>query len=185
MSRFTERYAQSVARGDLKSTDRSTYGGADVHGAAGLAGKKHPLAMALLRLFSGDNNAADEVVSVLAEMAWNKAGAEKIKLKRTQAVDMARAVLAWHRDGVCKTCGGHGYKTVGGELGEGRAVIGDVPCEDCKGTGRVPFDSHFALERLGIARWLREQVEREQGRAGAAAMAALAPKLDLIEKSNT
>jgi hypothetical protein len=43
----------------------------------------------------------------------------------------------------------------------------------------MPFDNQFRPEHLDIARWLCTEVERQQASAGAAAMAALAPRLEL------
>ena len=94
------RYASAVRSNNLRSAAATTYSDSDVLGAVGLASKRHPLAMALARLFCGDNHAARELVVILSELAWGKAAVLRIDLKRTQADDIARAVLAWHRDGV-------------------------------------------------------------------------------------
>lgn len=159
--------------GNLLSKPDTTYSDTDVLGAVGLAGKRHPLAMALARLFVGDNHAARELVEILSAMAWGKALALRVELKRTQADDMARAVLAWHRDGVCRECGGHGYQLI-----VGAPSIGDNACPACRGTRKVPFDSQFSIERLVVARWLLAAVEREQAIAGPAAMAKLADRME-------
>lgn len=143
-------------------------------GAVGLAGKQNALAMALARLFCGDNRAAGSVVIVLSKMAWRKANDLRVKLRRVQADDIARAVLAWHRDGVCKACGGHGYRLI-----HGAPAIGDVPCPSCRGIGKVAFDRHFAHDHRPVACWLLAEVEREQARAGPAAMAKIAERMGL------
>ena len=88
--------------------------------------------------------------------------------------DMARAVLSWHRDGICRKCGGHGFQIIAGT-----PTIGESACTACRGTRKIPFDRNFSLETLDLARWLLGEVEKEQAKAGPAAMAALAPKLDL------
>lgn len=175
MSKVLDRYASAVHSSNLKSDPRTTYSDSDMCGAAGLAGKNKPLAMALARLFSGDNTAAHELVRIMAELVWNKKrhfGVEDFK--RRTAEDMARAVLAWHRDGACRPCGGHGF-----ELIPGTRTVGGTSCRACKGTAKVPFDKQFPLERLGMARWLLNEVERELADAGSAAMAKLAPRLEL------
>ena len=190
MTRFPDRYSKAIRSKNLRSKAEAECD-ADVIGAAGFGGLKgfredgtqrtgSPLAMALLRLMLGDARSAKDIVRILAEgvttKAWRLYG---LALVSVEANDMAAAVLAWHRDGVCHTCGGHGYQVAGGyELGEGRAVIGDVPCERCHGTGKLPFDAQFAMDRLELARWLRAEVEKEQAIAGAEAMKALAPRLD-------
>lgn len=169
-----DRYSSAVRSSNLLSKPDTTWSDSDVIGAAGLAAKHNPLAIALTRLFTGDNSAAASIVQILSDAVWEKAKRDKIKLRRVQADDMARAVLAWFRDGVCKACGGHGYTLI-----EGTRTVGDHACRSCHGTGKLSFDSQFALERLLLARWLLAEVEREQAIAGSAAMAALAPRLDL------
>jgi hypothetical protein len=179
MSKIHDRYSSAVHSGNLRSKPDTEMSDSDMLGAAGLAAKRVPLAIGLARLFAGDDREGAQLVQILSSMAWGKAKAEGIKLKRVQADDMARAVLAWHRSGTCKVCGGHGYKLAGGILGEGRAVISDAPCDECKGSRKVNFDRLFAFERLLLARWLREAIEAEQGVAGAEIMKALAPRMDL------
>ena len=186
MSRIIDRYSTAINSCNLSSKEGTTYSDSDVLGAAGLAGKDRladgrpgaPLGMALMRLFSGDNRAAAEIVVIMSDMAWRKAQAGSIKLRRVQADDLARAVLAWHRDGTCKPCGGHGYAVIGASSG-GRGVVSDQECPACRGSGRVAFEAQFLVAHREIARWLQYEIEREQSRAGQAAMAALAPRLEL------
>jgi hypothetical protein len=172
---FRDRYSTSVRSSNLRSAPDTTHSATDVLGAAGIASKRTPLGIALMRLFSGDNGAAAQIVQTMAGMLVGKAWhAHKLELKPTQATDMAQAVLAWHRDGTCKPCGGHGYLMV-----EGAPTLSDHQCPRCRGTGRVPFDRHFKGARLDLAQWLVAEVEREQAFAGPAAMRALAPRLEL------
>jgi hypothetical protein len=172
--RFDDRYSSAIHSSNLKSKPDTHSSDSDVLGAAGLAGKRKPLAMALLRLFSGDNRASGEIVGILARMASSRAWeTDQVSIPNTEAEDLGRKVLAWHRDGVCKACHGHGYALI-----EGAPSLSGNACAACKGTGKMPFDPQFSMERLPLARWLRERVEREQAFAGAEAMAALAPRLD-------
>ena len=180
MSKYLNRYASAVHSKNMRSKADTAMSDSDVIGAAGLAAKNKPFAMALARMLSGDQRATHEVNRILAIMAQDKADAEKVKMKRTQANDMACAVIAWFRNGTCTTCSGHGFQVVGGEIGSGgRAVLSDAACPACKGTGKKPFDSQFAIERLLIARWLLAEVEANIAAAGQAAMARLAPRLEL------
>ena len=162
MSNIEQNYAEAVARGAQR----------DVVGAVGLAGKRAPLATALLRLFVGDNRAARDIVHIMASMLVGKAYRLGNEIARVQAEDMARAVLAWHRDGRCKHCDGHGFLKLDGAPG-----LSDQQCSHCRGTGRVPFDRQFPMERLELARWLAAEVEREQQIAGAAAMRHLSERM--------
>ena len=162
-------YASAIHSSNLRSVDKTTYSDSDVLGAVGLASKRNALSLALARLFAGDNRASREIVSALSELAWGKAKALRIELKRFQADDMARMVLAWHRDGVCRPCGGHGYAII-----SGTRSIGDTECQACRGTRKAPFDRQFPADQREVAAWLVAEVEREQGKAGPAAMAKLA-----------
>ena len=181
MTRFEDHYARAVHSGDMRSRPETTFSDSDVCGAAGLASRRRPLAMALLRLFMADNGGAAEVVALLAGMAVSKAyHAGGDQLGATEAQDIARAVLAWHRDGVCRACGGHGFELAGNaELGEGRAALGDTACRACSGTRKVPFERQFRAEQVWLAQWLRAEIEREQAFAGTEAMRSLGSLMDL------
>lgn len=179
MSKYLDRYASAVTSSNMRSRTDTAMSDADVIGAAGLAAKHKPLAMALARMLSGDQRATHDVTRILATMAQDKADAEKVKMKRHQAADMARAVIAWFRNGICTECGGHGFQVVGGEIGTGRTVLSDAACPACRGTGKKPFDNQFGMEQLLVARWLLAEVEANIAAAGATAMAKLAPRLGL------
>lgn len=173
--RFDDRYSTAVRASNLRGEPETHASSTDVLGAAALAGKSSALAMALLRLFVGDNTMAREIVDIMAGMLIGKAWHfDALVLARVQAEDIARQVLAWHRDGVCRACGGHGFALI-----PGTKLLGEHACTECRGTGRVPFDAAFTMETLHLARWLLAEVERETAKAGPAAMACLAPRLDL------
>lgn len=168
-----ERYSSAVRSKNLVVDALTTFSDTDVLGAMGLAGKENPLAVALQRLFAGDNGAADEVVADLAKMLRGKAPRMQIKITEVQAADMAKACLAWHRDGSCHECGGHGVYVI-----SGTKTLGAQECKACKGEGKRPFDREFHQSFRVLANWLVAEMEREQAKAGPAAMAKIAPKLD-------
>jgi hypothetical protein len=177
-----DRYSSAVRASDLRNDsepDITLNTHTDILGAFALASKTNPLAVALARLFCGDNGASAEIVNILAQMAWDKGHAMRITLKRTQAQDLASAVVAWHRDGNCKACGGHGF-----ELIPGAPAVSDRLCIPCSGTRKVPFGPEFAPMIRPIAWWLSAEIEREQSRAGPAAMAKLASALDCHNTPN-
>jgi hypothetical protein len=187
---IVDRYASAVCAGNLASAPDTTFSNSDVLGAVGLAGKRtlgsetpdprqgHPLATALLRLFTGGDNNGKAVAEILARMLIGKAFRmdADAPICEVEAMAVARLVLEWHRDSVCKCCGGHGFMVAAGELGHSRAVIGDVACDQCRGTGRRQFDALFPVLRLELAMWLRAEVERETSKAGSVAMRMLAPQ---------
>lgn len=174
-----DRYATAVRSSCLTVDERTRMSDTDVLGAMGLADRAltaagHPLSVALERLFAGDNKASTTIVEVLMQMARGKAPALRTDITTAQARDMAKACLAWHRDGTCKPCGGHGQHVI-----PNTTTLGGAICKPCRGSGRVPFEKQFRHEWRELARWLVAEMEREQGRAGPAAMQAIAPRLDL------
>lgn len=168
--KIIERYASAVRSSDLRSRENTTFSDPDVIGAFGLAAKREPLGVSLARLLLGDNKAADDVVRQLAEMTRSKFH----HLKQVQAEDIARAVLAWNRHGVCPECDGHGYMVI-----PGSPTVGDVECKSCLGTKKVLLHKQFCTEHQDAALWMQGQIEDVQSTAGQAAMRAIAPSLDL------
>ncbi len=177
MSKVVEVFAVAVRASNLKSEPDTTFSHCDVVGAVGLAGKRHALATALLRLFVGDNHAAEELAELLAGMLVGKAYRLGAEVTRTEASDIAKAVLAWHRNGTCQPCGGIGYEVIGAD--GGRRVVTDHHCKRCRGTGKLLFHKQFNARHLELAQWLLAEIEREQAMAGPEAMRMLAPRLDL------
>jgi len=189
--KILDRYASAVRSSCLTVDERTSYSDTDVLGAMGLAhrdlsegrtwskGRQVPipkaqLAVPLERLFMGDNSAAQEIVEIMVEWLRGKAPALRMKMTTLQCGDMAKACLAWHRDGVCKHCGGHGQSVI-----KGSTTIGGAICKHCRGTGRILFEKQFRHEHRDLARWLVGEIEREQGRAGPAAMRKIAAQLHL------
>jgi hypothetical protein len=171
MARILERYSQAVHSDCLTVDERTTFSDTDVLGAAALASRTHALGIALVRLFA--DGKPELVTSILTEMAFKRARFYRLKFGQVQAADIAKAVLGWHRHGACKPCGGTGFAVIPGtpSLGSG--------CEHCRESGRIPFDEQFPDDTLELAKWLSTQIEREQAMAGSAAMAMLAPRIDL------
>lgn len=169
--KIIERYSAAVNSDNLVIDPRSTWADTDVLGAAGLAAKAEPLGIALTRLFA--DGKAEPVVVILSEMAFKRARTLQVRLSRVQADDLSKSVLAWYRHGICKPCGGVGYRII-----PGTPKLGDE-CPDCRGTGRRLFDEEFRGELYELARWLSGEIDRSQVAAGRAAMAMLAPRLEL------
>lgn len=168
--KIIERYASAVRSSNLRSRENTTFSDPDVIGAFGLAAKREPLGVSLARLLLGDNKAADDVVRRLAEMTRSKFH----HLKQVQAEDMARAVLAWNRHGVCPECDGHGFHVI-----PGAPSLSDTECKACRGTGRLLLHKQFRKDHQDAALWMQGQIEAVQSTAGQAAMRAIAPSLDL------
>jgi len=195
MARITDRYATAVHSSNLKHTselnkreEQGQSGDTDILGAMGIADKrlssgknergedcsKHPLAVPLERMFAGDNRAAHDIVRILAELVFTQSWKLRVKIGRVTAHDMACACLAWHRNGTCRACGGHGKTLI-----PGSKSFSDHDCQVCRGTGKVAFKSQFKQEHRELADWLVAEMEREAGRAGPAAMKALSAGMEM------
>lgn len=193
-----ERYRAAIRTRTLASDPRTVKSPSDVLGAMALADRRltsgwvptgpdgqgytlhngSELAVPLERLFAGDNRAARAIVEILAGMVWGRAKAQRLKPKVVawEAFDIARACLAWHRDGRCKACGGHGYELVAGAA---RPTLSERECQPCRGLGKIPFEEAFPADRRDLARWLVAEMDRAMGQAGPAAMDALADRMNL------
>lgn len=184
-----DEYSRAIRSSNLRSEATDDRGDPEVLGAMGLGDKwltqgfdpfgnkfkPSPLAAPLTRLFLGDNGAADEIVRMLADEAWRYARRLGVRMARAQSEDLARACLAWHRDGKCKPCGGHGVLKI-----PGTTSLGTNSCGACKGIGTVPFEKDIQpAEFRAVGAWLVSEMQRASGKAGPEAMKALAPKLDL------
>jgi hypothetical protein len=182
--KIDEQYRTSLGHGNQR----------DVVGAYGLADRrltdgwvptgpddgyripKAPLSVSLERFFAGDKHAVHALVEEMARMVWSRADRFNIhpKLSRPAAHDMACAVLAWHRGGTCRACGGHGF-----ELIPGTPAKSERHCKVCydreRGVsdGKIPFEPQFRMEYRGLARWLLVEVEEAASRAAPEAMKAL------------
>jgi len=198
--KIADRYAGATRSSNLKAHRESEFDpdakqgfeDVDVLGAYGLADKHltegkrstgpdqwepvkpSPLSVPLERLFTGDNRAAAEIVRMLSDMAFNRSWPMRVKINRVQCDDMAKACLAWHRDGTCKPCGGHGMTLI-----PGTPAMSGHECQPCKGTGRIKFEPQFRPEHRELARWLEAEMTRATGRAGTEAMKTIAPTLNL------
>jgi len=172
--KITDRYASAINSRTLTVDPKTTMSDTDVLGAYGLAAKRAPLAVALSRLLAGDNRAQALIVDHLADDAWRHARHLRVKCSPVEAADLARACLAWYRHGACRPCGGHGKLKIPGTV-----TLGVEDCPACRGFGRMPLEAQVIKRHRELASWLVAIMKRELATAGPAAMAALAPKMDL------
>ena len=156
----------------------------DVLGAYGMADRrlsngieqysKHPLAVPLSRLFTGDKTSALEIVRILSGIIRNKALNKRIPITQIQSRDMAKAILGWFQHPRCKVCGGHGFKLI-----KNTKTIGDVRCKPCNATGTVQLEMLYPADFRELVRWAIARMEMEAGLAAPAAMRAIASEMDL------
>lgn len=176
-----DRYASAATSSNLKSGGADT----DMLGAGAYIAKRvrfsetpdarpgSPLAVALLRLCTGDSHAADALIQTLTAMMIGKAYRLGNEIGHPAASLIARMAVDWFRDPACRACGGHGYGII-----DGSTTVGEKACKACGGAARRPFEAMFHVERVNLARWALIELEREMSLAGPAAMAALAPRLE-------
>ena len=196
MASIINRYASAVHSSNLKvsreldKTNETVTDDTDTLGAMALADRDlergrrtdgtsihpAPLAVPLERLFAGDRNAAHDIVRKLAEMLYTHSFEVRVKVARPICVDIAKACLAWHRDGVCKACGGHGYSLI-----PGVPALSGHTCPACRGTGKIRLSEVFAAKHLALAQWLIDEMMREAGRAGPEAMKRLSSAMDIAQ----
>ena len=172
--KMIDRYSTAMHAGNLASKPETTWSDTDVLGAMGLAARHEPLGVAIARMLYGGGQA--DVLAIIAEETFEQSfrmhsKRTQYKITRVQAEDIATAVLSWYRHGTCQPCGGTGF-----------ARIKDTPslgseCKHCAGTRKVLFEKQFRHEWRELARWLHDQINQTQSRAGQVAMQKIAPTL--------
>lgn len=162
--RTVDRYAVAVHSHNLRSDARTSASDADLLAAAGLASKRSPVGLALMRINAGDPHEAARLVEVLAGMLVGKAWhSDREKLPRDEARTMAAQLLAWHLDRSCAHCAGRGFPKV-----NGAPALASNPCRHCHGTGRRDPQDAVPHARRWLVRWLQAELEREAGFAAPA-----------------
>jgi hypothetical protein len=182
-----ESYAAAIGRGSQHNVvgamgladRRLTEGWVPTGPGEGYTIPRAPLAVALTRLFTGSNSAAHEIVTIMAAMIFERSWKIKVKISRPAAHDLACSVLAFHRNGTCRTCGGHGY-----DISPGSPVLSERACVACHGTGKLPLEKIVSSngqkpELAEMARWLLSEMEREAGRAAPEALKCLSARLEI------
>ena len=125
--RLTVAFASSnLAQSDLRLTD------ADLLGALGYAGRRVPLASALLRLYlTHAPGSASEAVAQTVPLVARESRAQQLKLSARELAGLAKAALTYCADPVCPRCHGTRYQVIPGSVS-----LGNVPCALCQGDGR-------------------------------------------------
>ena len=161
--KIIDRYSSAINSSNLKSETKTNLSDVDVITAAGMAAKYEPLGIALARMLAGGSRG--DVVEILSCMAFERSFKIRTRITRVQSNDLAKAVLAWYRDGACQPCGGTGY-----ELIPGVPSLSANQCKHCRGTGKLLFDQSFRPDWRELARYLAREIERTQAAAGVLAM---------------
>lgn len=156
-----ERYARAVT-GTLEGS-----AGSNVLGAAGFAARRvreqvgSDMGLRLYRMeVSGDHTGQAAVVAESATWLVAKGfkagitGGRKASL--VAAHEVAEQVVHWRFMSVCPCCDGRRY-----ELVPGTQIVGDKLCGGCQGEGRPPLVSIVGNRRLGAAKDLADEFDRQ------------------------
>lgn len=150
-----ERVGSALSSGDLTGPNL------DVLTALGVVGIKEPLADAVFRLkYANDAASYPEALSAtqtLARFMSRKAG---WKLSERHLDTMAKAVLDYWLDDLCKVCDGRGW-----ERPEGAPHLSNTPCQACLGrvdgrVGKRPFP--WLLNRPKVRMHDRDSTRRRK-----------------------
>lgn len=176
-----ERYSQAIRSSNLTPDVNTTFSDLDVIGAMAIADRRLSTGLfnrarigagAVSRMVAGDSNATSDVVRVLAGRLIDSDQYDGPSVvSYVQALDIARACIAWLLHGACKRCGGRGK-----EPRRDAPTTHSAACPDCDGTGKMSFITHFRHEHKDAAKWLVQEMARDLGQCGAGALRALAPK---------
>jgi len=171
--KFVDRYVAAVRSSNLRSGESHVQSSLDVLGAAGKASKRHPLALAILRVRIDDKHAITQVVDMLTCKAKGKAYRMSTAIDERSASLLALLVLDWYRDQNCRGCSGRRFLETAGT-----PTLSSRECPKCGGTGKRSFESRIPGGQVELARWLVAELEREEEIAGAAAVKALEPRTE-------
>lgn len=165
---ISERYSTARQTSDLTVSPLTSMAPADVLGAVGMAAKDKEIEVAILLMevtYQGRSQSRNK----LADILGNQLNARMAKDRRLKgnAWVIAKEVLAWHLDGVCKPCGGLGYEKI-----PGTPTLSDRLCPVCEGNKRVALP-HDSLAHT----WLANHVERLTAIAGGEVMKRLASQI--------
>lgn len=142
-----DEYAVAVRTADLSDGRRA----AEVLAAAGMAGQRHGLGMALQRLRADPSEVLlRQVAEVLAGRLRDAVRKREVRREGEDAFALAHMVLRWWVDPTCLTCSGVKFVAASGRL-TSRC------CKGCGGSGVRPVGSP-APEAAG---WLLDLVGQQ------------------------
>lgn len=133
---MTERYAVIAASGQLGQA-LQRIAPADVIAAAGIAGRREPLGLAIWRAaYANDPAAYREAQRLLVARVANVARRRHWPEPASTLKMLALRVCRWSVFSTCATCFGRGRIPIDGAPN----FLSDAPCEDCGGRGQTPLD---------------------------------------------
>lgn len=137
-----ERYGRAAVSGQLRIlATRPT--DLDTIAAAGMAGIREPLGLALWRTkYANDKRAYGLAKAALRAKTVNTGRRRKWPESEQELRGIADRALWWAIFGVCAACTGRGHLSFGtvDAAGNGRQTLADETCPHCHGAGRTPLE---------------------------------------------
>lgn len=145
-----ERYGVAASHGQLRQrAERPT--AADTIAAAGMAGRREPLGLALWRTrYANDRGAYLHAQALLTLRVANVARRRRWQEAPKTLKILTASVMRWSVFGVCPDCMGRGHPVIGES--EGRQVLSDDLCNACHGDGATPIERAIPVQHIGRAR---------------------------------
>ncbi len=149
-----ERYGRAAVAGQLRIVENRTTD-LDTIAAAGMAGVREPLGLAMWRAkYANDRHAYRHAQSLLIAKAANSARKRRWAESPKVLKILICRVFEWSVFGVCPTCQGRGHLTYGevDQWGDGRQVLADDLCPVCHGDGATPIEAAVPVQHIGRAK---------------------------------
>jgi hypothetical protein len=155
-----ERYGTAVGAGRLRHR-QERLASADTVAAAAIAGRHHPLGLALWRVrYGNDRGAYPHAQELLCAKVSNVARRRHWHGSWKVLKELTHQVLEWAVFGVCPHCAGRGLAPVDGVP----TVLSDDPCDVCHGDGSTPIEKAVPVHLIGRAKDIHQLiVEADEG----------------------
>lgn len=143
-----ERYSRAVQSSQLRQSDERVTS-IDTLTAAGIAGSREPIGLALWRAkFANDRHAYRHAQALLllkvAHVARKRRWSEPPKTLKL----LAASVMRWSVFGTCPVCTGRGHPRLEGVDN----FLSDEPCHACHGYGITAIESAVPAQQIGRAK---------------------------------
>lgn len=168
-----EKYGSASVSGRLKFIDNMQTD-LDTVAAAGMAGVKAPLGLAMWRAkYANDRHAYRHAQALLIAKAANTARRRHWKEPPKVIKLLAVKVFTWSVFGVCPVCQGRGHLP----LDMLPNVLDDDPCPACHGDGVTPIEKAVPVHHIGRAKDILQLIADADGHIDARMWARLSGRV--------
>lgn len=145
---LVERYMVATTTSSLKVAERTTLSATDILAAAGMAGRKHGLAVQLWAL--NHSPSLQLIQRVKPKLMARLDDYMQYKRLKGNVDRITKQVMVWHIDNVCPECDGQMKERIGGT-----PHLSDTHCPACNGSGRRELHT----ENDQAALWLADEIK--------------------------